>query len=67
MKIITNTLEGITGIELYPIIGLIIFLVFFIILIIRVIHINQDDENEFSHLPLDSNDSFMKEPKNHVN
>jgi uncharacterized membrane protein YhaH (DUF805 family) len=67
MKIITTALEGIPGIEWYPIIGLFIFLFFFIILIIRVMNLGQDEENEYSQLPLDKCDTFVKEPKNHIN
>jgi hypothetical protein len=67
MKIIATALEGIAGIEWYPIIGLFIFLIFFIILVIRVINLNQDEESEYSQLPLDNSDSIMKEQKNHVN
>jgi hypothetical protein len=67
MKIIATALEGIAGIEWYPIIGLFIFLIFFIILVIRVMNLNQDDESEYSQLPLDNSDKFMKEQKNHVN
>lgn len=67
MKIITSTLEGIAGIEWYPIIGLFIFLIFFIILVIRVINLNQEDESEYSQLPLDKSENFLKEPNNHVN
>jgi len=67
MKIITQALEGIAGIEWYPIIGLFIFLVFFIILVLRVIHLSQDEENEYSHLPFDKRDHFMDESNNHVN
>jgi hypothetical protein len=67
MKIIATALEGIAGIEWYPIIGLFIFLIFFIILVIRVMNLNQDEESEYSQLPLDSSDNFMKEHKNHVN
>ena len=67
MKIIATALEGIAGIEWYPIIGLFIFLIFFIILVIRVMNLNQDEESEYSQLPLDNSDKFMKEQKNHVN
>ncbi len=66
MKIVTNTLEGISGIEWYPIIGLLIFLFFFIILIIRVINMKKEEESAFSHMPFDEHDPIMKEPNQHV-
>jgi hypothetical protein len=66
MKIVTSTLEGIAGIEMYPIIGLLIFLVFFIILIIRVLKMNSSEVNEFSSLPFDSSDPIVKESNQQV-
>ncbi|NOU47512.1 MAG: CcoQ/FixQ family Cbb3-type cytochrome c oxidase assembly chaperone [Bacteroidales bacterium] len=67
MKIIATALEGIPGIEWYPIIGLFVFLIFFIILIIRVMNINQEEVSEFSQLPFDKGDTFVKDPTNHIN
>lgn len=66
MKIVTNTLEGIAGIEMYPIIGLLIFLIFFIILIFRVMKMKSNEVNEFSNLPFDSSDPIMEESNQHV-
>jgi len=56
MKIVTKTLEGIADIQIFPIIGLIIFFSFFVLLIIHVIRISSQDIETFSHLPLDEND-----------
>jgi cytochrome c oxidase cbb3-type subunit 4 len=56
MKIVTKTLEGIADIQIYPIIGLLIFFSFFVLLIIHVIRISSQEIEEYSNLPLDEND-----------
>lgn len=51
MKIAKNILEGVDGLELYPIVGMLLFLIFFIILIVRVVRLKAEDVNTNSHLP----------------
>ena len=58
MKIVTHTLEQINGIEIYPIISLIIFFVFFIIIGIQVFTADKEYIDEMKNMPLDDNDSF---------
>ncbi len=58
MKIVTHTLEQINGVEIYPIISLIIFLVFFIIIGIQVFNADKDYIEEMKNMPLDDNDDF---------
>ena len=53
MKIVTNALESIANIQIFPIIGLMIFLVFFIIMIYRVVKMDRNEVDEISRLPLE--------------
>lgn len=54
MKIVTKTMEGIADIELYPIIGLIIFFIMFVALLYVVAQLTKGQVDEFSRLPLDN-------------
>ncbi len=47
-------MEGIADIELYPIIGLIIFFIMFVALLYVVAQLTKGQVEEFSHLPLDN-------------
>lgn len=57
MKIVTNALESIVNIQIYPIIGLVIFLLFFVIMIYRVMRIDKSEIDEISRLPLANDDT----------
>lgn len=58
MKIVTKVLEGIADIQIFPIIGLIIFFTLFVALIIHVARMSREEVEEYSHLPLeDDNDN----------
>lgn len=57
MKIVTNALESIANIQVFPIIGLMIFLVFFIIMIYRVVKMDRNEVDEISRLPLEEEPS----------
>ncbi len=54
LKFIKHHMETITGIEIYPLISLIIFVVFFIGLFIWVIRADKKEMDELSQLPLDT-------------
>lgn len=58
MKIVAHTLEQINGVEIYPIISLIIFFVFFIIVGIQVFSADKEYIDEMKNMPLDDDDSF---------
>ena len=47
--------EQINGIEIYPIISLLLFIAVFIFMIIRVIFLNKSYVNKMRELPLESN------------
>jgi cytochrome c oxidase cbb3-type subunit IV len=63
MKIVTKTLEGIADIQIYPIIGLILFFTMFVILIIHVVRLTRNQVEEYSNLPLDDNSNLLSEKK----
>jgi len=57
LKYIKHNLETIAGIEIYPIISLLIFFVFFVLLFVWVFSYKKDTIKELSNIPLDDNES----------
>ena len=57
MKIVTNVLEQISGVQIFPIISLVIFFVFFSLITYLVLTAKEEYIEEMKNLPLeDSND-----------
>lgn len=54
MKFAKEYLQTIDGIEIYPIIALIIFFSFFMGLLYRVVTLTKSESKELSELPLES-------------
>ena len=54
LKFVKNYMDSIDGIEIYPIISLLIFFTFFVILFWWVITAKKDYINTVSNLPLDN-------------
>ncbi|MCF7567900.1 CcoQ/FixQ family Cbb3-type cytochrome c oxidase assembly chaperone [Sabulilitoribacter arenilitoris] len=54
LKFVKNHMESITGIEIYPIISLLIFFIFFVVLFWWVFTAKKDYINRVSNLPLDN-------------
>ena len=54
LKFVKNHMESITGIEIYPIISLLIFFTFFVILFWWVFTAKKDYINKVSNLPLEN-------------
>jgi hypothetical protein len=54
MKIVSHTLEQISGVEIYPIISLLLFFVFFIVVGYMVLTTDKEHIEEMKNLPLDS-------------
>lgn len=50
-------METIAGIEIFPIISLVIFFAFFIALTIYVLNVDKKLFNDISNIPLDSNET----------
>ena len=63
LKFIKHNLDGIDGIEIYPIISLLLFFTIFIVMLVFVLKLPKTSIDEISQLPLDS-DSNNKEISN---
>lgn len=57
LKFIKHNLETITGIEIYPIISLLIFFFFFVALFVWVSCYKKETIKELSNIPLEDNES----------
>jgi len=57
LKFVKNHMESITGIEIYPIISLLIFFSFFVVLFWWVLTTKKDYIKTVSNIPLDNNQS----------
>ncbi len=66
MKIVMNTLSKIQGIELYPIISLLIFFIFFIVMAYFVFNLDKGYISDMKNMPLeeDENDSSVNNSEN---
>jgi cbb3-type cytochrome oxidase subunit 3 len=53
LKFVKHNLEGISGVEVYPIISLLIFFLFFLALYTWTYTYKKDKINELSRIPLD--------------
>ncbi|TWO31987.1 CcoQ/FixQ family Cbb3-type cytochrome c oxidase assembly chaperone [Seonamhaeicola sediminis] len=54
LKFVKNHMESMTGIEIYPIISLLIFFIFFVVLFWWVVSAKKDYINTVSNIPLDN-------------
>lgn len=66
MKIVTNVLEQISGIQVFPVISLVIFFTFFGLITYLVLTAKEEYIEEMKNLPLDDGDALPKD-KNHEN
>lgn len=57
LKFVKHNMETISGIELYPIISLLIFFIFFVGLYSWVYTYKKDKIDEMSHLPFSGDDN----------
>jgi hypothetical protein len=64
MKIVANVMEQIGGIELFPIISLLIFFTFFGLITYLVITAKPEYIEEMKNLPLDGNDDLQLQNNN---
>jgi len=65
LKFIKHNMETILGIEIYPIISLLIFFIFFVALFVWVIYYKKETIERLSNIPLD-NDEFEDNQENKV-
>lgn len=57
MKIVSNLLENIEGIQIYYIIGLVIFFTLFVVIFIRTMRRSDNEMEEIKNSILNDNDS----------
>ncbi len=57
MKIVSNMLENIEGIQIYYIIGLLIFFALFVVILIRTMRTPNSEMDEIKNSILDDNNS----------
>ena len=60
LRFISHNFDGLDGVEIYPIISLLLFFIVFITMLIIVIKLPKKNIDEISQLPLD-NDTNSKE------
>jgi cytochrome c oxidase cbb3-type subunit IV len=60
LRFISHNFDGMEGVEIYPIISLLLFFIVFITMLIIVIKLPKKNIDEISQLPLD-NDTNSKE------
>lgn len=54
LKYVKGSLESIVGVEIFPIISLLIFFIFFVLLLLWVFSQKKEYIDEVSHLPLEN-------------
>ena len=64
MKIVSHTLEQIAGVEIYPIIYLLLFFIFFTVVGYMVLTADKEHIEEMKNLPLDKDHDLNDE--NHL-
>lgn len=58
MRFITHNLTSINGIEIFPILSLMIFVLFFALVLTRVLRMSKSEVAELSDLPLNDASKF---------
>ncbi len=66
MKIVINQLERIAGVEIYPIISLLIFFTLFALVTYYVIKQDKNEVEEISRMPLDNDDNLHGENNHEI-
>jgi len=66
MKIVINTLEQIGGVEIYPIISLLIFFILFSAMVYLVLTSKKEYIDEMKNLPLDDDDDLHFDNNQHI-
>jgi hypothetical protein len=61
MKIVINTLERIQGVEIYPIISLLIFFTFFAVTAYLVFNLDKGYINDMKNLPLEEDEDDLSD------
>ena len=61
LRYIKHNLSEIIGIEIYPIISLLIFVLFFAVVIWRTMRMSKKEISVYSNIPLDSDEKYLNE------
>jgi hypothetical protein len=61
MRLAIHYLESIEGVEIYPIIGLIIFFTMFVIMLVHTLKLDKASVNTYKNIPLEEEDNMNKE------
>lgn len=61
MKIVINQLEQIAGVEIYPIISMLIFFTFFVLVTYLVMKTDKSEIDELSQMPLNGNNNLQND------
>jgi cytochrome c oxidase cbb3-type subunit IV len=59
LRYIKHNLSEISGIEIYPIISLLIFVLFFAIVIWRTMRMSKAEVSELSNIPFESDEKYI--------
>lgn len=57
LKFVKHNLESIVGVEIYPVLSLLIFFIFFVALYTWTMTYNKEKINELSNIPFSENDN----------
>ncbi|MFK5856236.1 MAG: CcoQ/FixQ family Cbb3-type cytochrome c oxidase assembly chaperone [Bacteroidota bacterium] len=66
MKIVINQLEQIAGVEIYPIISMLIFFTFFVLVTYLVMKTDKSEIDELSQMPLDGNNNLQNDENQQI-
>ena len=61
MRLAIQYLESIDGVEIYPIIGLIIFFTMFVIMLVHTLRLDKTSIDTYKNIPLEEEDQVNKE------
>lgn len=64
LRFIKHNLTTIEGIDIYPLISLLIFILFFVIVLTRVIRMSKAEVEELSNIPMDMDERYMLHQEN---
>jgi hypothetical protein len=59
LRYIKHNLSEIIGIEIYPIISLLIFVLFFVVVLWRTMRISKAEITTYSNIPLDNDEKYL--------
>lgn len=64
LRFIKHNLTTIDGIDIYPMISLLIFVLFFAVVLTRVIRMSKTEVEELSNIPMDFEENRMSHQEN---